>query len=270
MAAKTNSNPVEKDFLWLNIKELPFFRALLRAVEARFYQDILLPSPTIDLGCGDGHFAEITFNSPVDIGLDPDIKPLWEAIGRNSYRFLIQADGSCMPFPDHYFNSAFSNSVLEHIPGIEAVLKETSRVLKPGAVFAFCVPNHQFNQNLSISNWFERINAGVLADRYRTFFDRIARHYHLDPPEVWINRLQKAGFEIVRWHNYFSPGALRITELGHYFGLPSLLARKLFGKWILAPFRWNLAIPYRITKKYFDQEPIRDDGVCTFFITRRK
>ena len=30
-------------------------------------------------------------------------------------------------------------------------------------------------------------------------------------------------------------------DLGHYFGMPSLVAKKLFGRWILAPNRWNLA-----------------------------
>ena len=270
MAAKSNPGLDEKDYLWLNMRELPFFRSLLRAVEARLFQEVELPSPTLDLGCGDGHFAEITFDSPVDIGLDPGIKPLKEALQRGSYLSLVQADGSHIPFPNEYFNSAFSNSVLEHITGIDSVLKETNRVLKPGAVFIFSVPNHQFNQSLSIAKWFERIGAGTLGNHYRAFFDRIARHINLDSPEVWNDRLGKSGFEIESWRHYFSPSALRVTELGHYFGLPSLLTRKFFGRWILAPYHWNLVIPYQITRKQYKQEQIGDDGVCTFYITRRK
>jgi len=269
MAAKTNPGPGQKDFLWLNIKELPFFRALLRAVESGLYQEINLPAPILDIGCGDGHFADVTFDRSVDIGLDPGIQPLKEALQRGSYFSLVQADGGFMPFPDGYFNSAFSNSVLEHIPGIEAVLEETWRVLKPGGIFVFSVPNHRFNKNLSIARWFERTGADALAGSYRAFFDRIARHIHLDPPEVWDARLRKAGFEIESWRHYFSPGAQRVTELGHYFGLPSLFVRKISGKWILAPYRWNLALPYRLTKKYYDQKPVHDEGVCTFYISHR-
>jgi len=56
----------EKDYLWLNIRELHYFRGLLRAVEARFYQDIELPRPILDVGCGDGQFATIAFDSPID------------------------------------------------------------------------------------------------------------------------------------------------------------------------------------------------------------
>ena len=43
-----------KDYLTLHLRELPYFRALLRAVEARFYKDISLPGPVLDLGCGAG------------------------------------------------------------------------------------------------------------------------------------------------------------------------------------------------------------------------
>ena len=50
-------NEQPKDFLWLNIKDLPYFRALLRAVEAKFYEEFHLAVPTLDVGCGEGHFA---------------------------------------------------------------------------------------------------------------------------------------------------------------------------------------------------------------------
>ena len=47
------------DLLWQHLKDLPYFRALLRAVEARFYADLTLGEPALDLGCGDGHFASL-------------------------------------------------------------------------------------------------------------------------------------------------------------------------------------------------------------------
>ena len=51
----------DSDFLWTQISELPYFRGLLRAVEAKFYQDLTLKRPVLDVGCGDGHFAARTF-----------------------------------------------------------------------------------------------------------------------------------------------------------------------------------------------------------------
>ena len=40
----------ERDFLWLNLRDLPYFRAMLRAVEAGFYQDSLGYSPLLESG----------------------------------------------------------------------------------------------------------------------------------------------------------------------------------------------------------------------------
>ena len=258
-----------KDYLWLNLRELPYFRSLLRAVEARFYRELELPNPVLDLGCGDGHFAQIAFDRPLDVGLDPWSAPLREAAQRSSYQTLVQAQGNWMPFPAAYFSSAVSNSVLEHIPAIDPVLAETWRVLKPGAPFYFCVPNHNFLNSLSIGRAFNRIGLRSLGDAYRAFFNRIARHIHCDPPEVWQKRLEQAGFRLEKYWHYYSPAAMQVSEWGHYLGLPSLVSHTLTRRWILVPTRWNLALTYQMIKKHYIENPVRDDGVCTFYIARR-
>jgi SAM-dependent methyltransferase len=256
------------DFLWLQIKDLPYFRSLLRAVEAQFYRLVDLQAPILDIGCGEGHFAEVTFSGKIDVGLDPSYTSLHEAGERKVYRLLTEADGGRMPYPGGYFQSAFSNSVLEHIPHVEQVLAEAARVLKPGALFVFCVPNHQFNGSLSLSRALEKLGLKGLAKRYRDFFTLIARHRHLDPPEVWEKRLKEAGFVVEKWWHYFPPKALAVLEWGHYLGLPSLIVRKLTGRWILVPAHWNLALTHRLLQPYA-QAVATDDGVCTFYITRR-
>ena len=257
-----------RDFLWLHIRDLPYFRSLLRAVEAQFYKHVNLQSPTLDLGCGEGHFAELTFHRKIEVGLDPSHESIQEAGKRNAYHLLTEADGGKMPYPSAYFQSAFSNSVLEHIPHIDRVLEETARVLKPGAVFVFCVPNHRFNESLSISRGLEKLRLSGLAKLYRDFFTVIARHRHLDSPEVWTQRLRAAGFIVEKWWDYFPPDALAILEWGHYFGLPTLLLRKLTGRWILIPARWNLALTYRFLQPHA-KAVSSQDGVCTFYIARR-
>lgn len=258
-----------KDYLWLNIKDLPYFRALLRAVEARFYEDLELPGPVLDVGCGDGHFASIAFDRPLDVGIDPWWTPLREAAGRASYRSVIQAQGNDTPFATAQFGSAISNSVLEHIPELEPVLMETARVLKPGAPFYFCVPNHMFLSSLSIGRAFDRVQLTSLGDSYRNFFNRIARHHHCDPPEVWQERLERCGFEVEQWWHYYSPAAMQVSEWGHYLGLPALVSHKLTGRWILAPTRWNLGLTYHLIKRHYQTDPRCEDGVCTFYIARR-
>jgi SAM-dependent methyltransferase len=257
------------DFLWEQISGMPYFRGLLRAVEARFYQDFKLESPTLDLGCGDGHFVTIAFDKPLDVGIDPWTGPVHQAVRRGGYRLVIQGNGDQMPISDGYFASAISNSVLEHIPDVEAVLSEVSRVLKPGGTFLFCVPNQNFLSNLSISTFLDRIGLRGLGDRYRAFFNRISRHHHCDTPEVWQARLEKSGFHIERWWHYFSPEALHVLEWGHYFGLPALITQKLFGHWILLPAHWNLALTKAIVQPYYDEPVEQPKGSYTFYVVRK-
>ncbi|HEY56997.1 MAG TPA: class I SAM-dependent methyltransferase [Anaerolineae bacterium] len=262
--------PSNRDFLFLQLRELPYFRALLRAVEATFYQGLDLPAPTLDLGCGDGHFAARTFDRPLEVGLDPWWAPLQEARRRygEAYRLLVQADGAAMPFPEGAFASAVSNSVLEHIPHLDAVLRDLARVLRPGAPFVFSVPNHNFLPNLSVGRALDRLGLRPLGDAYRAFFNRISRHHHCDPPEVWRQRLARAGFEVVDWWHYFSPAALRALEWGHYFGLPGLVVKKLTGRWILAPTHRNLAWLARRLRPLYEN-PRHPQGAYTFYIARR-
>lgn len=264
---KPNSDPT-KDYLWLQLRDLPYFRALMRAVEASYYAELDLPGPRLDVGSGDGHFATIAFDSPLEVGIDPWAPPMREAARRGAYRSLVLGDGKRMPFADAVFCSALSNSVLEHIPGVESVLEETGRVLKPGAPFVFCGPNHRFLEALSVSGFLDRVGLHSPAGAYRRFFNRISRHINCDPPEVWQRRLEQAGFTLERWWHYYSPAALRVTEWGHYFGVPALAAHTLTGRWILVPQRWNLALTERYVRRYYDPRPCTD-GVCTFYVARR-
>jgi SAM-dependent methyltransferase len=257
------------DYLTPHLRDLPYFRALLRAVEARFYEDISLPGPVLDLGCGDGHFASLAFQEPLEMGLDPWWGPIQEAGTRSSYQDLVCAEGDHMPYPSDYFSSAVSNSVLEHIPDLGPVIKETARVLKPGAPFIFCVPNHRFLSTLSISNGLDKIKLRGLADLYRGFFNRISRHYNCDSYETWKERLEKFGFMIEDSWDYFPPDALHVLEWGHYFGVPSWVAKLIFGRWILAPTRWNLFLADRLVRPHYESDPRSQDGVYSFYIARR-
>lgn len=259
----------EKDFLWLNIRELPYFRGVLRAVEARFYQSIELVEPVLDLGCGDGHFASIAFEKPLTVGLDPWWKPVKEAAERGTYRLTLRGSGSTMPFEDESFASVVSNSVLEHIPNLMPVLEETARVLKPGGLFVFCVPNHRFLGSLSIAQFLDRTGLKGAAKRYRGFFNRISRHYHCDDFSTWKDRLTRTGFEVLRHWDYFSPRALSLLEWGHYFGLPSLFSRWLFKRWILVSQPWNLAITRSVCKSVYLETPQQKEGVYSFYIARK-
>jgi SAM-dependent methyltransferase len=254
--------------LWRHLSALPYFRGFLRAVEDRFYQEVERPAPVLDLGSGDGHFASVAFDPQPDIGLDPWMGPMKEARRREAYRLLILGEGARIPAADASFNTVTSVSVLEHIPEIAPVIAEVARVLKPGGRFVFCVPNHRFPELLWGRQFLDKLGLHKLGQAYSRFFNRIARHAHTDSPAVWTARLAAAGLAVERTWDYFPPKALHILEWGHPLGLPALVSKKLFGRWILVPARWNLAIPWRMTRPFMD-DPRSDEGVCSFFIARR-
>ncbi len=250
--------------------QLPAFRALLRSVEAHFYVDLPLPAPVLDLGCGDGHFAAATFDEALDVGLDPWWPPLREAGTRAAHRVLTCANGARMPFPDAHFATVVSNSVLEHIPEVEPVLHETARVLAPGGRFYFCVPGPSFRRYLSVARGLDRLGLDGLAERYRRLFDRITRHYYYHNPQTWRARVAETGLRVTRWWSYFSPQALTALEWGHPLGAPTLVSKVLFGRWIVAPTRWNLALTERLLRRYYEEPlPPGDEGAYLFFIARK-
>ena len=256
------------DFLWRHLQELPAFRALLRAVEARFYQDLLpLAEPVLDVGCGDGHFASIAFPHALAAGIDPESAALDEAKERGAYRVLAQALGNGLPYAEGYFATIISNSVLEHIPGVDEVLAEIARVLQPGGRFIFCVPGDHFTELLFFTQIFRRLRLESLAAAYERYFNRISRHHHCDGPEVWQQRLEAAGLRLESSFPYFSARATHALDLGHYLGMPSLVAKKLLGRWILAPNRWNLALTERWLRPLYE-EPLPETGAYVFFVAQ--
>ncbi len=249
-----------KDYLFLHLRDLPYFRALIRSVESAYYQDLPLPAPVLDVGCGDGHFASLTFEKKIEVGLDPWRKQLREAKRHGAYQMLVEADAARTPFPQGYFSSGLSNSVLEHIPHIDAVLGEIGRVLKKDAPFYFCVPNPRYLSELTLARY--------IGKGYTAWFRKISRVVHADEPEKWRIRLERAGFTITRWWHYFPPAAMRVLEWGHYFGLPSLLLKALTDRWIIAPARWNLWLTEKFVRKYASPAPDKE-GTFTFFIARK-
>ncbi|MGC9398658.1 MAG: class I SAM-dependent methyltransferase [Anaerolineae bacterium] len=257
-----------RDTFERQLRELPAFRALLRAVEARFYADLPLPRPILDLGCGDGHFAGMAWPQGVEVGLDPWWGPLQEAKRHANHGLLICAEGAHAPFADASFATVVSNSVLEHIPEVEPVLDEVTRVLRPGGWFHFCVPSPNFRRFLSVGRALDALGLKAWAEAYRRLFDHISRHYHYAAPETWTARLTRRGLQVERRWSYFSPRALAALEWGHPLGLPSALVKKVTGRWLLAPTTWNLALTAALLRPLYE-EPLPEEGAYLFFSAQK-
>ncbi len=251
------------DELTRHLREMAPHRALLRAVEARLMGQVPLVHPVLDIGCGDGHFASIAWQEPIDVGLDPMDRDLREAATRvpDVYREVVKGDATAMPFEDGAFATVVSNCVIEHIPDIDAALREIARVLRPGGTFATTLPSERYPEFLLGSTVARRLGLRRLSRAYGAFFNRISHHYHVDPPEVWTQRFDAVGLDVVEHTYYFSPAAHRTFDLAHYIGVPNLISKRLFGRWVLHPAQaWPLERWYR---PYFE-EPLPEIGAYQF------
>lgn len=257
-----------RDLLWENLREIPAFRALIRTIEGRLLLEHgPLPRPLLDIGCGDGHFAQV-FLGEVDVGLDLDLPVLRQAARRGAYRGLGAASAAGMPFRDGSFRSVLANCALEHMPDLEGVLGEVRRVLAPGGTFVFTVPNDVHNRNLLVGRLLERGGLRRAAAAYRDWFRRMQRHFHMYPAEEWARRVESHGFRVVLRRDYLSPRATALLELGHYGGWHNVVAKALFGRWVVLPWRPLFAMTERVLLPC-----VLEDGTpgssCIFFVAER-
>ena len=204
-----------RELYWRQRRDLPAFRALMRAMEARLCAEFgPLPHPVLDLGCGDGHFAVAVWGR-LETGVDADADMLAEARSCGAYDTTVCADATQLPFPEAAFGAVISNSVLEHLPSLEPVLSEIYRVLRPGGRLIITVPTDRLNEGLAGFRILKGLGATGMARRYQAWFTRFQRHYHLDSPAAWQRRLEASGFRVTQCTGYFSREACGWFDLLH-------------------------------------------------------
>jgi SAM-dependent methyltransferase len=263
------------DFLAQQLEQMAAHRAIVRAVECRWMSRLTLEPPVLDVGCGDGHFAEVCYRDRrLDVGLDPMRRDLVEAKTRRAvYRHLVRGSATDLPFPDGYFATVISNSVLEHVPDIDRAVREIGRVLRPpsadspGGELAITVPSEHFGEFLLGSTWMRRLRLPRLAAAYERFLNRLSRHHHVETPAQWCARLDAAGIEVVEQFYYFSAAAHRRFDLSHYLGLPNLLAKRLLGSWVLFP---GQMAPFERWLRPYYEEPLPAVGAYQFIRGHRR
>lgn len=127
-------------------------RDMLRQ-EWHYYETLLtMPgkdSRVLDLACGSGLYSLAwAERGALVTGIDFD-RGLLEASRERVRRVSPQApppawtagDATRLPFRPDSFDLVFCNSLLEHVPAWEAVVREAARVLRPGGVFVVYTTN---------------------------------------------------------------------------------------------------------------------------------
>lgn len=257
-----------RDFLRPHLLTLPIHRAMLRAVEARLFAEIApdLPEPIVDIGSGDGTFVQIAFPRKHVVGIDPIRSDTHEAARRGVYRGLSVAHGAALPFADASFASAISNCVLEHVVPLDATLREVTRVLRPGGQFVASVVGNRFPQDLLGTTLLNAL--GLDGSRYGRWFNKISYHFNTLSADEWSRRFQDAGMEVVSCRPYFSAAALKLFDFSHYYGAPSILTRRLTGRWLLCPPLTPNLLWEPLLRRIYNAPP-GNDGPYYFFVCRK-
>ncbi|MEZ4505771.1 MAG: methyltransferase domain-containing protein [Thermomicrobiales bacterium] len=260
--------PSSPDYLKEQLATMAPHRALLRSVESRIMAAVPMLHPVLDVGCGDGHFAASTFTEPIDVGIDPMERDITEcaALRPRTYKTLVLGSATRMPFADESFQTVISNSVLEHIPDVDATVGEISRVLKPGGEFVMTTPSEYYAEFLLGATVPRKVGLNDLGRAYGDLFNKISFHYHVDTPEVWTERFERAGLEVVAHTYYFSAAAHRAFDMAHYLGIPNLACKRLRGEWVIHPLQ---AKPLELWYRRYYNEPPQEQGAYQFFRVRK-
>jgi SAM-dependent methyltransferase len=218
------------------------------------------PEPILDVGCGDGLFAQIAFSGREIWGIDIDASEGRHAHKRATYSQIILGDVTAAQIPNGFFKSCIANCSLEHVPRVGDALSNICRSLRPGAEAFLFVPNKDWASHMLVPRALRALGVTSLAKALQQKIDSIFVHHHLYDQEGWRRLSEKAGFEVVSIEPVLSTATTVAFEL---LLLPSLLGfinKKLTSRWTnFPPLRRMGALPaFAIAKaamKFGDQAP---------------
>ncbi len=217
------------------LSQVPIPLAFERKLEAEIYKNLDFKRPILDVGCGEGLYAATVFAEKIDTGIDPNPVEIKRASELQAYTELLCCKGDAISKPDGYYKTAFSNSVLEHIPEIDAVFCEVFRLLDSGGKFYVTVPSNFFDE-YSIANQILRgVGLNELAKRYRGFFNRFWRHYHYYSQDQWGALARKNGFKVLEIHTYGTKETCMLNDFLAPFSIISFILKKVTNRWVWLP-----------------------------------
>ena len=227
--------PQRSDLLREYMGQAPFSLAFERSWEGRLFAQRSFARPILDVGCGEGLFASLIFPEAIDTGIDPNDRELARARALGKYRELLHCAGDKIPKPDGYYQTIFSNSVLEHIPDLEPVLVEITRLLAPGGALYVTVPTDRFDQYSIVHQMLHGLGMRAWAERYRGFFNRFWHHHHFHQPAGWRRLFEAHGLAVEECRTYGPKSLCLLNDMMIPFALPNLLLKKNFNRWTLFP-----------------------------------
>ena len=253
------------------LQEAPVALAIERSLECMILSKQAFERPILDVGCGEGMFAYVLFDEKLDVGIDPDGRELERAAQYGMYDELIRCDGASIAKPAASFRTILSNSVLEHIPEIEPVLREAHRLLAPDGRFYVTVPTNLFDRYSVIYQALSALGLRGLAESYRVFFNGFWKHYHYHDREGWARLFGGCGFEVLASQEYCPRTVAVLDDASAPLALPSFVAKKTLNRWFFVPAlrRVSSAFLDPLFRPFVNVRPGEDAGGIIFFSLRR-
>ena len=113
-------------------------------------------SRVLDIGCGGGFLTHGLSAAGYEVtGVDPSAAALRSAKG-TGIACLAAGYGEHLPFASSTFDTVVCSEVLEHVRSPDTVLGEAARVLRPGGVLLFSMPNRTRVSRLVLINVAQR------------------------------------------------------------------------------------------------------------------
>ncbi|MSQ09426.1 MAG: class I SAM-dependent methyltransferase [Dehalococcoidia bacterium] len=108
--------------------------------------DVRPGARVLEIGCGAGGLLLLLAErGAVVSGAEPLAEALVLARQRvPSAELVVVGEGPELPFADASFDAVLGQHVLEHLPDLDAALREWRRVLKPGGKLAMATPNARY------------------------------------------------------------------------------------------------------------------------------
>lgn len=245
---------------------------LWRGVEISIARQVLIDAvpatPILDIGCAEGAITSILFPDQQVVGVDLWYEALHRALYHRPMLVPVQADARALPLPSGSIATVFSNSVLEHISGLDAVLEELSRVLAPDGVLVFTVPTAGLTDAFLPVWILARTPLRRLGRYYAQTRNTQLAHYNLLDEAGWRATLLRHNLAMERFVPYLSSSTVRVWDLLAAIGWAY---RPLMNIEVMRKTAFHLARLMRPLIRYLVQRDarLRNDHCAAVVVARR-
>lgn len=215
----------ERYFQSYNYADRPLGRFSMYWFARRYYARLIkqyapkkpISGRLLELGCGLGHLLGLLSDRFQCVGIDIAHYAARETVRHSPGAAALVASADRLEaFASASFDAVVALHLVEHLVDPQAAIRHVHRMLTPGGLFLFATPNPIYA--LRPLKHIEREPDAISKD---------PTHINVQPPAVWRDWSQAAGFRVIRhfgdglWDVPYLPLIPKSIQFG-VFGLPSL------------------------------------------------